>query len=677
MINVKRQKFELFLISFLALFLQMACIRWLPSQVRVLAYYTNIVLLAAFLGLSVGYLLSARPFRCIWGFPFALLLIMGVSYFFSDAEVVHDHNLYLWQTFLQPIRKISLQWLLPSFFVMVALLFIPLGQQTGKLFDKLPPVSAYTINILGSVMGIAVYSLLSYNLMPPLWLFAVFMALYLYFFKTRTNKVFTIVTSVIFIVILVWVGYLDKGTYWSPYYKIQVSKLTKNAQRSDGFNLTVNNDYHQMALNLSEEKTKQDKGLDEWARLYELPFRIYPGTVEDALIVGAGTGNDVAAALRTNVRHIDAVDIDPLIIKIGKKQHPEYPYNDKRVSVHNDDARSFFKKTDKKYDVIVFGFLDSHQLFSSMSDIRLDTYVYTVESIRKAASLLKPNGVLSVTFCVTKGWIGNRLWNIMKEATGEDPLLLSSGEEPNGYTFVYGASPSHVSGYTILPKDFFGDEKIEASHDDWPFFYMKERKISRDYMVVILLMLIVSIAMILPTGSVGIGRFKPSFFFLGAGFLLFETTSLIKMSLLFGSTWIVNSVVLTAIFVTILLANLYCVKKSISSLKPYYLLLFAAFCLNYFFPIHIVLQYGMFLKFIAAGILIGLPIFFSGIIFVSKFQHATQRSIAMGSNLIGAMLGGILEYSSMVLGFKNLMFLIVVLYLLSIVQFRKNEIPQE
>ncbi|MDX9702717.1 MAG: hypothetical protein RBU23_06715 [Candidatus Auribacterota bacterium] len=677
MIGTTRQKIELFVISFLALFLQMACIRWLPSQVRVLAYYTNIVLLAAFLGLSVGYLLSARKFRCIWGFPFALLLIMAVSSFFSEAEVLHDQNLYMWQTLIEPIRKISLHWLLPAFFLMVSLIFIPLGQQTGKLFDKLPPILAYTLNIFGSVMGIAVYSILSYKFLPPLWLFAVFMVLYLYFFLTRTNRLFTVVTAVIFAGVLIWIAQLDKGTFWSPYYKIQVSKLSKDANRDEGFNLTVNNDYHQMALNLSESKTKNDKGLREWAKLYELPFRIYPGQVEDALIVGAGTGNDVAAALRTNVRNIDAVDIDPLIIKIGKKLHPEYPYNDKRVSIHNDDARSFFKKTDKKYDVIVFGFLDSHQLFARMSDIRLDTYVYTVESFKEAKSLLKQGGVLSVTFCVTKGWIGNRLFEILKEATGQTPLILSSGDEPNGFTFVYGVSPDKIKDYTILPTDFFGKDKIAVSHDDWPFFYMKDRKIPVDYLIVIAIMLIISLFMIIPTGSVGIGRFQSSFFFLGAGFLLFETTSLTKMSLLFGSTWIVNSAVFTAIFVTILISNFYCSKISVKSLIPYYFMLFAAFLLNYFFPIHMVLKYGMTAKFITAGILIGLPIFFSGVIFVVKFQQTDKRSIAMGSNLIGAMLGGILEYSSILVGFKNLIFLIILLYILSIFQFRKKDSPQE
>ena len=669
--NCLKEKIELFLISSLGLFLQMACIRWLPSQVQILAYYTNLVLLAAFLGLGVGYLLVPRKIKFIYFFPFVLTVMMLVCFILSKAEVGHSTNIEFWQTVISPAFSIPLKLLIPLFFILIALLFVPLGKQTGELFDILEPIAAYSINIFGSVCGIIVYSLLSYNLLPPLWLFGSFMLLYMYFIYTRTPKIFFVLTAVLFVAILAWINYSDRGTFWSPYYKIKVTQLNSQSTWNDGFNLNVNNDYHQMALNLSKEKTTVDNGLWEWANLYELPFKL-KDNIEDVLIVGAGTGNDVSGAIRRKVKHIDAVDIDPLIIKIGKKHHPELPYSNENVSVIVDDARSYFKKTDKKYDVIVFGFLDSHQLFSSMSSLRLDTYVYTVESIREAKKLLKPDGIISLTFCVTKPWIGNRLAQIMKEATGKEPIMVSSGEEPNGYTYIYSSQPidlSNMKEYEILSQSIFGTEKVMASKDDWPFFYLKTRSIPADYWIFILFIIIVSVIFVSSTGSLGIGRFKPSFFFLGAGFLLFETKSITHMSLLFGSTWIVNSAVFIAIFITVLLANLFVLKVKISNLKFYYMYLFIAFAVNYFFQIRLILSYGLIVKFIAAGILIGLPIFFSGVIFVTKFKSTSQRSIAMGSNLIGAMLGGVMEYSSMITGFKNLTFLIVVFYIASMLKF--------
>lgn len=659
---MKKEGIELFVISLLGLFLEMACIRWLPSQVRVLSYYTNIVLLAAFLGLGIGYILSARKKDFIYAFPFIFLVLISSAAFFAqkNIEVTHHVSVYFWQTIISPLAQINLKWVLLFFFMITTLLFIPIGQQTGRLFDRLNPLPAYTINIFGSVTGILLYSCMSYNLIPPIWIFALFMILYLYFVFTRTNQWFFVLTAVLFVVLMSWISVMDKGTFWSPYYKIRIDKIPSEKHKP-GFTLTVNNDYHQMALNLSKEATAESKGDYEWARLYELPFRLR-GSVKNAMIVGAGTGNDVAAALRMNVEHIDAVDIDPLILKIGKRHHPEQPYNSPRVSVYNDDARSFFKKTNKKYDVIVFGFLDSHQLFSSMSEMRLDTYVYTVESIREACSLLAPDGILSVTFCVTKDWIGNRLYRIMKEATGVDPLILQSGEEPNGFTYVYNYTSADLKGYTKLPPYYFGNDEIPVATDNWPYFYLRERAIPVDYIIVLGIIALFSLSMILVSGLDSLRRFNSVFFLLGAGFLLFETQSITRMSLLFGSTWIVNSAVLVSIFLTILCANFFVFTCNVKCLKPFFILLFIAVAVNYFFPINVILQYGFFLKAFIAGVLIGLPIFFSGIIFITLFRNSDSRSSAMGSNLLGAMCGGILEYTSMLYGINSLLVFVVVFY---------------
>jgi hypothetical protein len=72
---------------------------------------------------------------------------------------------------------------------------------------------------------------------------------------------------------------------------------------------------------------------------YELPYR-FVSTPGDVLVVGAGTGNDVAAALRHDAQHVDAVEIDPTILGLGRQFHPEHPYDSSRVSQHVDDARA-------------------------------------------------------------------------------------------------------------------------------------------------------------------------------------------------------------------------------------------------------------------------------------------------------------------------------------------------
>lgn len=671
----RREGIELFLISVLGLFLEMACIRWLPSQVKVLSYYTNFVLLASFLGLGIGYMLTNKKRNWLFSFPFLFAALIGIASFLgrSNIEVTHGTSVYFWQTIIEPLARIDLKWILSIFFMMITLLFIPLGQQTGRLFDRLAPLKAYTLNIFGNIFGIIFFAVLSYNLVPPIWIFAAFMICYLYFVYTGSSRFFFTLTAVIFAVVMIWIYAMDRGTFWSPYYKIEVSHLPDQKNTDAGFLLTVNNDYHQMALNLSSVKTANNDANSQWADLYELPFRLKKN-VHNALIVGAGTGNDVAAALRVGVDHIDAVDIDPLILHIGKRHHPEHPYDSGKVSVYNDDARSFFKKTDKKYDVIVFGFLDSHQLFSSMSEIRLDTYVYTVQSLREAQSLLKPDGIIALTFCVTKDWIGIRLRDMMKEATGEMPLMLDSGEVPNGFTYVYGFKGSVPEPYGIISPDMFGSAQVSVPTDQWPFFYLRHKTIPADYLIVLAFIFVFSLILVFATGAKEVVRlFHPFFFFLGAGFLLFETQSITRMSLLFGSTWIVNSAVFIAIFATVLCANYFVGKVNIKNIVPFYICLFVSLLINYLFPLQLILSYPLMIKCVGAGVLIGLPIFFSGVIFVTAFRQTPSRSAAMGSNLIGAMLGGVMEYSSMLFGIKSLIIIVALFYLFTFLTRKINK----
>src|SRR5581483_4832661 len=106
-----------------------------------------------------------------------------------------------------------------------------------------------------------------------------------------------------------------------------------------------------------------------------------PGRV---VVVGAGTGNDVAAGLRNGAQAIDAVEIDPAILMEGRAGHPEHPYSDTRVHAVVNDARSFLRNTNQHYDMVVYGLLDSHTLLSHASSVRLDSFVYTVEGLREA-----------------------------------------------------------------------------------------------------------------------------------------------------------------------------------------------------------------------------------------------------------------------------------------------------
>src|SRR5262249_29179082 len=138
-----------------------------------------------------------------------------------------------------------------------------------------------------------------------------------------------------------------------------------------------------------------------------------PGQV---LVVGAGTGNDVAAALRNGASAVTAVEIDPAIQKLGFSLHPERPYQDPRTHAVANDARTFLRQTDQKFDTIVYGLLDSHTNLGAMTNVRLDSFVYTVEAFREAVSRLTGNGILIVSYLTMDDSQADKLYAMMSRA---------------------------------------------------------------------------------------------------------------------------------------------------------------------------------------------------------------------------------------------------------------------
>jgi hypothetical protein len=154
-------------------------------------------------------------------------------------------------------------------------------------------------------------------------------------------------------------------------------------------------------------------------------------------------------------------------------------------------------------------------------------------------------------------------------------------------------------------------------------------------------------------------------FFLGAGFMLLETTGVVHMALLFGATWMVNSIVFFAILTMILLANLYVARVNPRRLWPYYLLLLSTLGLNSMIPMAEFLALPGSSKLIVSCAFVFLPVFFAGVIFASAFRLSKRPDVDFGSNTGGIILGGLSEYLSLVLGFNHLLWVAIGFYLLS------------
>ena len=233
---------------------------------------------------------------------------------------------------------------------------------------------------------------------------------------------------------------------WSPYQKLVLRQSdSHNPDSTDigQYVINVNNVGYQEIIDLSPSHLAADpdrypqagRGMSQ----YDIPYLLHDRP-RKALIVGAGSGNDAAAALRNGVEQVTAVDIDPVIIDFGRRFHPEHPYDSPKLAIVNDDARSYFASCGDKFDVISFGLLDSHTT-TSLTNARLDHYVYTKESIEHARSLLADGGIMTLSFFVTKPFIADRMARTLAEAFGREPIrfhVQPSQYGRGGVVFVAG-----------------------------------------------------------------------------------------------------------------------------------------------------------------------------------------------------------------------------------------------
>lgn len=376
------------------------------------------------------------------------------------------------------------------------------------------------------------------------------------------------------------------------------------------------------------------------------------------------------AALRQGFGHVTSVDIDGQIIALGRQLHPEQPYRDPRVSTVTDDARAFFQKDrGERYDVVCYGLLDSHAMASAMSTLRLDNYVYTEEGIRAAWRRVAPSGHLSLTMACNAGeWFFERLYWTIAKATGIAPIAIYNPMHGGTVAFIVPTPGAKLDAMELARRPHTAPRRTEAQtltlSDDRPFLYLRPGIFPWGYLLV--LGCVLAAAAVAARTVFGLGRtgqFDRPLFFMGAAFLLIETRGVTSLSLLFGSTWVVNSAVFGGILVMVLVANLAVQRWHRSEPGPWFGALFAAVALLYLFPVPWLQSLPLALRGVVGGLLTGLPVGIAGVIVPMLLTRAAQPAAALGANLLGAVLGGCLEYFSMFGGLKSTALMALVLYL--------------
>ena len=133
--------------------------------------------------------------------------------------------------------------------------------------------------------------------------------------------------------------------------------------------------------------------------------------------------------------------------------------------------------------------------------------------------------------------------------------------------------------------------------------------------------------------------------------------------LLFGSTWLVNSLVFFAILLVVLVANWIVARYPFKRMWILYTLLFVSLALSFAVPLKSLLSMMSIVRYILAAGLLFSPIFFANLIYSSFFRDTEQANVAFGANLLGTMVGGAAEYMALYFGYQNLVLFAAVFYL--------------
>jgi hypothetical protein len=266
----------------------------------------------------------------------------------------------------------------------------------------------------------------------------------------------------------------------------------------------------------------------------------------------------------------------------------------------------------------------------------------------------------------------------IKEAFGRRPEYWlrsdrsSNPSTPNGFdlsTAAAGAARAAQSATNDTPWIRFApttviqpEAALRLPTDAWPFLYLRRPMIPDLNLRGMAIMGVLGALLVLPfvrrpatslaSGGGSGFSFLAHMFFLGAGFMLIETKAVVQMALLFGGTWMVTSIVFCAVLTMILLANLFVLAVRPRSLAPFYAGLALSLAASAVIPLDAFLGLSRSLQIAGSCALAFTPVFFAGVVFAMSFSHAVDADRAFGANVAGAMVGGLAEYSSMLLGFQ-------------------------
>ena len=651
----------------LALFLEMSLIRW--TAYIWLANYRNLVLLGCFLGLGLGFMTGRRRPALV---PY-LLPIIGLQYLQLRLLIEIDQLPGTLPSYLPAAVGqifISPHWQ----FLLVVIAALAPGQLVGALLARRSDLGGYGANLAGSVLGILIaYLLAAIWTSPTTWLIVVALGIFWAFPGGPT--VISALALAFCLQLSSLAAPVEELVVYSPYQRLALSNQGFGHGLGDGrMAVTANSAYYQTFPTIDTRRIHPRFDVQHRIPNADLgPVRNQlKGT--RVLALGTGAGSNVTQLLRAGVASVVAVDIDPVIVHFGKKLNADRPYQDPRVAVVVDDARSYLRKSNEKFDFIFFYWIDSHPGSSNSAGFRLDSFVYTRESFEQCKEHLNPGGRLLLYAWMTP-MARLKILHTMTDVFGPDVHTYRVPPWEYQWLFAVGQGFETNPGPFAVPAELPDPSAAKILTDDWPFLYLDEGSPSwkrfLQFIAFVIIVSMIGIKLSAPRKENQTSHVRSLFvfFLFGVAFMLMETTLIMQLALLFGNTWQVVGQVVIAILLMAFAGNLM-VQRRMLPLKP---LIYTAGLILTLILLWRFRAQDMMVTFqnmpyasIAYILLGSLPVFFSSVLFSMLLEDFPSVPEALGSNLFGAMVGGCLEYIAMGIGYKTLTLIIPVLYLLAI-----------
>ena len=647
----ERSPWRLVSLSMLTLFLELALIRWTAANNVHLSNIPNFVLLASFLGIGVGFLRAHSSQNLFRLAPTTLAALVAFALIFP-VKLVTLHGPHAFEG-LSGHHPLS-QWVsLPVIFALVVLVMAGLGQAVARSFAHFKPLDAYRFDIIGSIGGIALFSALSFVGLPPIAWGAVVAALFVLLLGTKERWWQWVMIAAVVLMLLA--ESLSSVDVWSPYYKITTSQATTTVDGHSYRGVSVS------ANNIPFQTLYTNSTLHRIEPFYFFPYRhVTRSSLSDVLVIGAGTGNDVAVALSAGARHVDAVEIDPELVALGKQYNPEHAYESPRVNVYVDDGRAFLQDAKKRYSLILYALPDSQTALTGQSaPVGLENYLLTTQAVQVARSHLAPGGTF-VMYNYYQPFLLDRYATTLDDVFGSRPCVdlgnTLGGRDQAVLTVA-------LDGNTPNCSSLWKGEEVAPVSDDRPYPYLLVPSIPDFYLLVLGLILAASLVVV----RVGGGPLKEmapfvDLFWMGAAFLLLESKNIVQFALLFGTTWFVYSLVFAGVLLSVYAAIETARHLKLPRPMLLYFALLVTLAVSFVVPQASLLDLPVVLRFVAATSLAFAPIFIANLVFAQRFKDVGSTTTAFGANLLGAIVGGSLAYLSLITGFRFLLVVVAVLY---------------